>query len=144
MLHQIRQFLTEYSHALFWVGVGSAVMFVGAAVGAGWLVGRIPHDHFVTVTDRKHPPVGSSLGIWCWRIAKNIIGWFLIAAGIAMLLLPGQGVLTILAGLMLVNFPGKRRLEIWILSRRSVRSTVDWMRRRAKQPPLLLPASREK
>lgn len=141
MLDQIRQFLSDNSHLLFWVGVGSLVMFIGAGIGAAWLVARIPHDYFVI--PRKHRTGGSLAWNWFWRISKNIVGWILIVAGIAMLLLPGQGVLTILAGLTLVDFYGKRRLEIWILSRRSVRTTMDWLRRRSNQPPLLLPASEE-
>ena len=58
-----------------------------------------------------------------------------------MLVLPGQGVLTILIGLTLLDFPGKRRLEIWIIQRRSIRLGIDRVRKRAGRPSLILPDS---
>ncbi len=69
-------------------------------------------------------------------LIKNAVGTMLLAAGIAMLVLPGQGILTILAALALLNFPGKRTLEMWILHRPSILRTVNWLRRRAHQEPL--------
>ena len=41
------------------------------------------------------------------KIAKNMGGVCLILIGCAMILTPGPGLLTILAGLYIVNFPGK-------------------------------------
>ena len=60
-------------------------------------------------------------------------------AGIAMLALPGQGILTILVGITLLNFPGKRRLELRIVRQRRVLRAINWMRAKAKRPPLVLP-----
>ena len=48
-----------------------------------------------------------------------------------MLFIPGQGLLTIAIGLLLVDFPGKYRLERWLISRRPIIRVVNWMRRRA-------------
>jgi hypothetical protein len=56
--------------------------------------------------------------------------------GLAMLVLPGQGILTILIGVMLLDFPGKRRWELWLIRRRGVRHSIDWIRQRAARPPL--------
>ena len=56
-----------------------------------------------------------------------------------MLALPGQGILTMLVGLMLMDFPGKRSLEIRIIGNRMVSRTVNWMRRKAKREPLRIP-----
>ena len=38
---------------------------------------------------------------------KNSVGLILVCLGIVLLFIPGQGLLTIFAGLMLMNFPGK-------------------------------------
>jgi hypothetical protein len=57
-----------------------------------------------------------------------------------MLLLPGQGILTILIGLMLLDFPGKRRLERRLVQQPSVWRAINWMRAKAHQPALELPA----
>jgi UPF0716 family protein affecting phage T7 exclusion len=62
----------------------------------------------------------------------------LILAGLAMLVLPGQGLLTILVGLVLVHVPGKRRLLRRILRQETVRETVDQLRRQAGREPLIL------
>jgi hypothetical protein len=48
--------------------------------------------------------------------------------------LPGQGILTILAGIALIDFPGRHRLVRWIVARETVMSALNWVRRRAKQP----------
>jgi len=58
-------------------------------------------------------------------------------AGIIMLVLPGQGIFTILIGIMLLNFPGKYRLERWIVARRPVLRSINWLRRRAGRAPLV-------
>jgi hypothetical protein len=62
--------------------------------------------------------------------------------GIALSLpgVPGQGLLTILIGAMLLDFPGKRRCEKWILRRRGVLSTINKLRARRGCPPLILDA----
>ena len=56
-----------------------------------------------------------------------------------MLALPGQGLLTIFMGLMLMNFPGKRSLELRIIRIPSILKSVNWMRAKADHPPLNLP-----
>jgi len=71
--------------------------------------------------------------------AKNLLGAVLIAAGVAMIFLPGQGLATILIGVMLMDFPGKRRLEVWLISRRPVHKATTWIRARRGRPPLRLP-----
>ena len=70
-------------------------------------------------------------------IGKNALGFILVVAGIIMLVLPGQGVFTILIGIMLLNFPGKYRLERWIVARRPVLRSINWLRRRAGRAPLV-------
>ena len=54
-----------------------------------------------------------------------------------MLVLPGQGVLTILIGVMFINFPGKYRLERWVVMRDPVLKTINRLRQRAGHPPLI-------
>jgi len=69
-------------------------------------------------------------------VAKNAAGVVFVLAGLAMLVLPGQGILTILIGLTLVNFPGKRSLEKRIVRQEKVCFAINWMRSRAGRPPL--------
>ena len=74
-----------------------------------------------------------------YLIAKNILGFVLIIAGIAMLVLPGQGLLTIVVGVVLMNFPGKFRLERWLAMRAPIWRSLNWLRRKARRPELQRP-----
>ncbi len=71
-------------------------------------------------------------------IAKNLLGYIFVVAGTLMLVLPGQGLLTILVGIMFLNFRGKYELERWIVSRQPVLGSINWIRRRAGRAPLVL------
>ena len=55
---------------------------------------------------------------------------------------PGQGILTMLLGVMLLSLPGKRRCEQWLVSRRRVRAGIDRIRGRFGKPPLVLDGDR--
>ncbi len=73
-------------------------------------------------------------------IGKNILGVFLVILGIVLSIpgVPGQGLLTILLGVVLVDFPGKRRLERKLLSRAEIEKTIDRLRKKFGKPPLEL------
>jgi hypothetical protein len=126
--------------ALIWWGAGvSAASFVIALVTVRVFVVRIPPDYFV-VDRREAAPAADRHAIRraLPRLGKNLLGCTLIAAGLAMLVLPGQGVLTILVGVMLLDFPGKLRLGRWMVARRPVHQSINWLRRRAGRAPLVL------
>ena len=71
-------------------------------------------------------------------IGKNVLGAIFVVAGLIMLVLPGQGIFTILIGIMLLDFPGKYRLERWIVARRPVLQSINWLRQRAGRAALVL------
>ena len=52
----------------------------------------------------------------------------------------GQGLLTLLVGLLLMNFPGKYQLERWLVGRPGVLAALDWLRQRKGEPPFDPPA----
>ena len=74
---------------------------------------------------------------WLLVAAKNTTGVVFIILGIAMLVLPGQGLLTIFIGIIFLNFPGKYRFERWLIQLRPVHRSVDWLRKRAGKKPLI-------
>jgi hypothetical protein len=97
-------------------------------------------DYFVLRASRaQHAPRRHPVVRFAWHAAKNLIGAVLLLTGVAMLVLPGQGMLTILVALTLLEFPGKRRLVIRIVRERHVHRAIDWVRARAHQPPIILP-----
>ncbi|MDQ6982048.1 MAG: PGPGW domain-containing protein [Mariprofundus sp.] len=104
---------------------------------------RIPVDYFShhkrhAISDETHHPVVALMLSWL----KNLLGIFLILAGIIMLFTPGQGLLSILFGLMVMNYPGKYRLECSIINRPLIINTINVMRKKKGYPPLQAPQSK--
>ena len=133
--------LRGHEALLGWLGVLSVLMFVGTMVALPIVVVRLPanyfrHDQHAT-RHHKRPAALRLLGL----LGKNLLGIVLISSGVAMLVLPGQGILTILIGLMLMNFPSKRALEQRLVQQPAVLRTMNWMRARAHQPALETPTS---
>jgi hypothetical protein len=115
----------------------SALTFFGTLALVPVLLGRMPANYFAGDQPpdelvRRVPP---SLRLFA-RILKNLLGLVLLGMGFVMLFIPGQGVLTMLLGIALLDFPGKRKLERRIASRPRVRKSIDWIRERKGQPPL--------
>jgi archaellum biogenesis protein FlaJ (TadC family) len=124
-----------------WMALASAVMFGLGVLAVPLLIVRIPADYFAHV--RRSDVCRSSRFRWLRCIGvvlKNVLGLALLFAGILMLFLPGQGVLTILLAVILLDFPGKYRLQCWVVTRKGVLDSVNWVRRKAGVRPLSLPA----
>lgn len=122
---------------LWWLGAASAVMFFASLAMLPWLAARIPTDYFAHA---QRQPVSRSrlhpVPRYLLLALKNLLGVILLLMGLIMLVTPGQGVLTILLGVGLLNFPGKYRAERWLVSRPSVLQALDWLRARRGLPPL--------
>jgi len=75
------------------------------------------------------------------RIARNLAGIALIGVGALLSIpgIPGQGLLTMLAGVVLVDFPRRRQLERKLLGRPGVLTNVNRLRARFGRPPLRPP-----
>jgi hypothetical protein len=117
-----------------WLAVISAVTLAASALLIPWLVAKLPADYFAR---DKHPAAWANahpLLRILLLAGKNLLGLVLILLGTLMLVLPGQGVLTIVAGIALVDFPGRHRLVQWIVARDPVMNALNWVRRRTKQP----------
>jgi hypothetical protein len=125
---------------VWWILPASIALLLLTPVAVGWTVLQLPQDYFNRENRRplqswtRHPLLRMLL-----LIAKNLLGVVLIIAGIAMLVLPGQGLLTIVVGVVLMDFPGKFRLERWMATRRPVWRSLNWLRRRAHRPELQRP-----
>jgi len=115
---------------LFALSIGSLVL---TALLLPLVVLRLPPDHFV----REHRIGHGRRGWldWAWHLGKNALGAVFVLAGIAMLVLPGQGLLTILIGLLLLDFPGKRKLERRLIDRPGLLKFVNGMRQKRGRPP---------
>jgi len=112
--------------------------FVVSILAVGYAILKIPHDYFSGDKARRAWQGRHLLIRVPLLVFKNIAGLLLIGLGIVLSLpgVPGQGLLTVLLGAMLVDFPGKRRFECWLVGRRGVLSTINKVRLRYGKPPL--------
>ena len=126
------------------LAASAASLFIGVAtvLAVPWIVTRLPPEYFSrqrreTWRSEFQRPLPALVLV----LVKNALGFVLALLGLVMLLTPGQGVLTLLVGLMLMNFPGKYRLERWLVQRAGVLRGLNWLRRRRGQVPFAPPAS---
>lgn len=129
---------------LGWLAMFSLATFLVSGIALPWLLTRLPEDYFIEADRTGHPiwPRHRAL-YWTWRLLKNLLGGVLLLAGFVMLFIPGQGILTILAGLWLMDLPGKRRWERHLIGRPKVLASINWIRQKAGQPPLQVPPETE-
>lgn len=132
------------STALWWIAIASAAMFLLALLSAPLLVTRIPADYFAYPhrSDAAYPRKYRWFR-WIWLILKNLLGLGFLFFGLLMLVLPGQGILTILIAFTLLDFPGKFGLQRWVVTRKGVLSSINWLRERWGEEPLDLDPHRE-
>lgn len=126
---------------LWLLGVYGLISLASLAAFLG-IVLALPADYFSEQRQLwidRHPVVR-----WIGIIAKNLVGLAIIVLGILLSLpgMPGQGLLTIVIGAMLVDFPGKQRLVVSVVNRPGVLKTLNRLRRYFGRPPLVAAAVR--
>ncbi len=118
----------------------SLLMFIASLVIIPIIISKLPRNYFsqdkrrLSKLHSYHPVVYLVL-----RLIKNLIGLLLVIAGIVMLVTPGQGILTLLIGLSLMDFPGKYNIERKIVRNTRVFKTLNWIRKKAGALPLEYP-----
>lgn len=117
----------------WWLGIVSMATFFLTIMVLPLIVIRLPADYFVCETPDGFISLQSSGWKYTLLILKNFAGILLLIMGFLMLFVPGQGVLTILVGLSVMNFPGKRRLEIRLVSSKKVFNSLNWIRTKGKK-----------
>ena len=130
--------ILAHESAAYWLVLTSILSFLGTLVLIPWIVVRIPADYFA---GHKRPAkretyVRSPLIMLLVALVKNIFGALLVLLGVVMLITPGQGVLTLMAGILIMNFPGKFTVERWLVSRGPTRTLINRIRQRRGRPPL--------
>lgn len=126
-------------HALEITAVSVASFVISIAFVIVFLT-HIPPTYFQDSHDRNfmaHHPVPVR---WVVKVIKNFLGAIIVLCGLVMAIpgVPGQGLLTIVVGLTLLDFPGKRRYERKLLRRPAVFSAINRTRQRFSKPPLIL------
>jgi hypothetical protein len=124
---------------IWWLAGTSALAFVGTLIVVPLLLVRLPTDYFCH--GKRHPapwahhhPIIRGILL----VGKNMLGALFLMAGFAMLFLPGQGLLTMVMGIVLLDLPVKYRLERWLIARRPILHGINWLRQRAGKPRLIV------
>lgn len=125
------------ARVLFAVGFFVLSMTVSLVI-VGIVLVKIPENYFSSHYQHDFLPNSSWFTRWGAVVAKNIAGAILVIAGIVMLVGPGQGILTILIGLILMDIPGKRPLEARLIKRPVVLAAVNNFRAKYNKPPLVM------
>ena len=99
---------------------------------------RIRQDHLLEAPASRRP---LNWREWARKIAKNTLGAVLVLVGMVLSLpgVPGQGLLTIFAGMLLLDFPGKHHLECRLMRRDRLFHAINAVRARFGKPALLRP-----
>ena len=128
---------SDHPGLLIGLGASSIIIFITSILGISWFVAQIPEDYFLS-SKRKPSKWKEQKPILRLAVlfGKNIIGLSLIIGGLLMLVLPGQGLLTIVTGLLLINYPGKYKLEQKLVAMPSIFRALNWIRVKANKPPL--------
>ena len=116
------------------LAVVSLITFLLSIILIPWYISRLPPDFFYLLQNQsnvyqiKHP----SLAL---LVLRNCIGVILVIAGGIMLFMPGQGLLTILIGILCMSFPGKLHFILFLINKPSVQTSLNWTRKKMRQQP---------
>jgi hypothetical protein len=144
-LDRMKQWVTNFIGSWTWESLLVAVLIFAGTFAlslaiVSFILVKLPPDYFNKSGDHRFledkPKWVRLFGV----IGKNVLGAVLVIVGVILSIpgVPGQGVLTILLGIMLLDFPGKHRLECKIVSKPKVRDAIDRLRHRFGKPPLEL------
>ncbi|MBX7172124.1 MAG: hypothetical protein K1X72_14260 [Pyrinomonadaceae bacterium] len=139
------EWFSHFWESLTWdkiaLGVGLFILSFSISIGAiAFVMVKIPENYFSSHYERDFLPNSPFFVRWGAVILKNLLGVILIIIGIILSLpgVPGQGLLTILLGLIMLDIPGKRPLEAKIIQRPTILNTINNLRAKYNKPPLVL------
>ncbi len=136
LLATVQQYVS--TDTLVALTVLSLVFFFGSLIAIPYILVRLPADYFDIRVPRPwmkdHHPLLRLMG----RAVKNVTGGIFLFAGFLMLFLPGQGILTMLIGVSMLDFPGKRKIEAKMIGLPAVLNVINNMREKFGKPPLIV------
>ncbi len=127
------------SDLLFLLGSLSIFILIISVFMMVLIISFLPEDYFksenrnlISSVQNSRYPLLKLLVL----ITKNFFGILLLLSGILMLVLPGQGILTIITGLVFMDYPGKYKFERKLLKQKGVINSINWIRFHLSKPPL--------
>ena len=134
----IPEFIHAHRSFFIWLTSLSALTFFGTILAIPLILIKMSSDYFANphrtpFMRRRHPVIRFII-----ILLKNILGLLFFLSGFVMLFMPGQGLLTMMIGLSLINFPGKRNLERHLIQHPKVLPVINSLRKKAGKEPLRL------
>lgn len=124
-----------YQGLFLFLSLGSGLLLMISILVTPWLITRLPPDYFLDPAEREAPDKARHP---IWVFIGQVIGVFLFILGLFMLVLPGQGLLTIFASLFLIHFPGRLKLLRFLILRFHLLPLINRLRSRQGVPPIVL------
>jgi hypothetical protein len=127
------------SDLLFLLGSLSIFILIISVFMMVLIISFLPEDYFKSENRNLISSVQNSsypLLKLLVLITKNFFGVLLLLSGILMLVLPGQGILTIITGLVFMDYPGKYKFERKLLRQKGVINSINWIRSLLNKPSL--------
>lgn len=136
-LSEIPRLIGEY--LVLSTAVFVATLLITFAVSVAILI-HLPANYLRSLDVDSMPVAGPGILFRLGFVVKNLFGAILLVVGIILSVpgLPGQGLLTVLAAVLLLDFPGKRKLLYGILRRPRLLGTVNRLRQRFLRAPLVV------
>ncbi|MGQ9427073.1 hypothetical protein ACXYTJ_14715 [Gilvimarinus sp. F26214L] len=138
ILRELFGWAQHNEHIIAWLAGSSALVMVVSLMLIPWAVLRIPSDYFLR-TGRRSWFAGNPVLVAVVGVFRNVLGVLLMLTGVALLVLPGQGLLTIFLGIVIADFPGKHRLMNWLVAHPGIHRPMNWWRGRAGREAIQLP-----
>ena len=129
MIENIIDLYTDYAEWLQLIALASLIMLVISASLLPYLVAQLPTDYFCNQPQSAHR-IFSKKGLI--RILRNLIGLILLPVGLLMLVSPGQGLLTVILALLLIDYPQKKKIEQALLQREVIFNGLNLLRKKSK------------
>ena len=128
--------IVQHSHLLGIVATVSMILLLLSIIATPRIVSLLPVDYLVRhdKPSLKHPAIRLLVDV-----TRTCLGATLIVSGLIMMIIPGPGLVTLVLGISVARFPGKRKLMQKLGSHRTVYRSLNWMRRRHGKPPLEYP-----
>jgi hypothetical protein len=135
-MDQLLSWLSDYTLFLSVAAGASIALMLVSLAATPWFVASLPPDYL-----RPRAPDYRSKGLrrMLLQVFRNIVGLLFVILGLILLVTPGPGLVVLLVGVSLAEFPGKHRLLINIAIQPNVFSSLNWMRTRRGKPPFEYP-----
>jgi hypothetical protein len=122
-------------------GVGLAIgLFLLSQIALAVVIVALPADYFCRHVKAHRVSSGIAVFRWVIRMIKNVAGGVAILLGLPLAFpgIPGPGLVLILVGISLLDFPGKRQLQYRLISHPRVLRSINSLRSRFGRPDMIV------